>query len=105
MSLYCVDGIHRFTTVVSSAILAGIAASAAACGFALGRISQGQHVQASILLKKIIDGNPAATKFTRLIAQKTPTQCLRPSPKESSAQVVIAHARFLIEFAEYHERR
>lgn len=105
MSLDYVDGVYKFTTVVSSAILAGIAASDAACGFTLGRISQGEHVRASMLLKQIIDGSPAATKFTRLVAQKTPTQYLSSSPNERSAQVAIAHATFLIEFAESHERQ
>ena len=104
MSLEYVEGIHKFTTVVSSAILAGIAASDAACGFALGRISQGEHARASTLLKKITGGNPAATKFARLVAQKTPTQYTSTSTNEHSAHVAITHATFLIEFAESHER-
>ncbi len=72
VSLDYVDGIHKFTTVISSAILAGIAASDAACGFALGRISQGEHVRASVLLKQIVDGSPAATKFNSIGCTENP---------------------------------
>lgn len=104
VSLEAVGGPYRSTAAASSAMLAGIAASDAACGFALGRISRGEHGQASKLLQEIIDGNKPSVTFARLIQNKTTVQYLATPATEAAARLAIKQAESSIAFADSHHR-
>ena len=74
ISLQLVDGPRRHATVVSSAVLAGIAASDAACALALGAVSAGAHEQAVRLLSRVSGSDRAVGDFSKLVAIKTAAQ-------------------------------
>jgi hypothetical protein len=70
ISLQLVDGLRRNATVVSSAVLAGIAACDAACALALGMVSAGAHEQAVRLLARVSGSTRAAGDLSKLVAIK-----------------------------------
>jgi hypothetical protein len=100
VTLDFVDDPHRFRVAASSAILAAIAASDAATGHALGRVSRGAHDDAVRLLKQVVGGSPAATKLARMIADKTEVQYLVKTVNERRAHDSVTAAKWLLEFAE-----
>jgi len=105
ISLQFVEGGRRNATVVSSAVLAGIAAADAACALALGMVSAGAHDQAARLLAHVSGSNRAVGHLSKLIAIKTAAQYTGKSMAERQATDAIARALRLIEFAETQRRR
>ncbi len=99
ISLQLIDGPRRGTTAVSSAVLAGIAASDAACALALGTVSAGAHDQAVRLLARVSGSNAAVRDLSRLVAIKTAAQYTGKSMTEREARAAMARAQRLIEFA------
>ena len=99
-----VDGPRRNATVVSSAVLAGIAASDAACAFALGVVSAGAHEQAVKLLSRVSGSDRAVGELSKLEAIKTAAQYAGKSMAERQATDAIARARRLVAFAEAQRR-
>lgn len=94
------DDPHRFRVAASSAILGAIAASDAATGHALGKVSRGSHDEAVSLLRQIVGGKSAATKLGRMIADKTEVQYLVKTINERRAHDSVASAKWLLNFAE-----
>lgn len=105
ISLQFVDGSRRNATVVSSAVIAGIAASDAACALALGMVSAGAHDQAIRLLARISGSSRAVGHLSKLIAIKTAAQYTGKSMAERQATDAITRALRLLEFAESQRRR
>ena len=77
ISLRLVDGPRRNATVVSSAVLAGVAACDAACALALGIVSTGAHDQAVRLLTRVTNSGKAVTDLSTLVSIKTAAQFRR----------------------------
>lgn len=105
ISLQLVDGPLRNATVVSSAVLAGIAASDAACALALGIVSAGAHDQAVMLLARVSGSKRAVGDLSKLLALKTAAQYTGKSMAERQAADAITRAQRLIAFAESQRRR
>jgi hypothetical protein len=105
ISLQLVDGPRRNATVVSSAVLAGIAACDAACALALGIVSAGAHDQAVRLLARVSGSTRAVGDLSKLVAIKTAAQYTGKSMAERQAMDAITRALRLIEFAESQRRR
>lgn len=105
ISLQLVDGRERYATAVSSAVLAGIAASDAACALALGLVSAGAHDQASKLLAQVSGSTNAVRDLSGLIAHKTAAQYSEESISERQATDAIRRAQRLSEFAESQRRK
>jgi hypothetical protein len=76
----------RNATVVSSAVLAGIAASDAACALSLGMVSAGAHDQAVMLLARVSDSKRAVGDLSKLLALKTAVRYTGKSMAERQAQ-------------------
>ena len=89
------------SVAASLAVLAGIAASDAACFAALGRRSRGQsHHAAEALLKQIVpDGTKAAQEFSRLIDLKDTAHYGIINVTPSKLKAALRDAAQLIEFA------
>ena len=77
ISRQLVEGPRRDATVVSSAVLAGIAASDAACAVVLGMVSVGAHDQAVKLLSRVSGSAKAVNDLSKLTAIKTAAQYTR----------------------------
>jgi hypothetical protein len=105
ISLHLVDGPRRYATVVSSAVLAGIAACDAACALALGMVSAGAHDQAVRLLARVSGSAKAVGDLSKLVASKTAAQYTGKSMAERQATDAITQAQRLIAFAESQLRR
>jgi hypothetical protein len=105
ISLHLVDGPRRYATVVSSAVLAGIAACDAACALALGMVSAGAHDQAVRLLARVSGSAKAVGDLSKLVAIKTAAQYTGKSMAERQATDAITQAQRLIAFAESQLRR
>lgn len=105
ISLRLVDGPRRNATVVSSAVLAGIAASDAACALAIGTVSAGAHDQAVRLLARVSGSTRAVGDLSKLVAIKTAAQYTGKSMAERQATDAITRALRLIAFAESQRRR
>jgi len=105
ISLQLVDGPRRNATVVSSAVLAGIAACDAACALALGVVSAGAHDQAVRLLARVSGSTRAVGDLSKLVAIKTAAQYTGKSMAERHATDAITRALRLIAFAESQRRR
>ena len=105
ISLELIDGPRRNATVVSSAVLAGIAASDAACALAFGMVSAGAHDQAVRLLAGVSGSTRAVGDLSKLIAIKTAAQYTGKLIAERQATDAITRARRLITFAESQRRR
>lgn len=105
ISLELVDGPRRSATVVSSAVLAGIAACDAACAIALGVVAAGAHDQAVRLLDRVSGSTRAVGDLSKLVAIKTASQYTGKSMAERQATDAITRARRLIAFAEAQRRR
>jgi hypothetical protein len=104
LSLQLVDGPRRNATAVSSAVLAGIAASDAACALALGIVSAGAHDQAVKLLARISGSTSAVGDLSKLVAIKTAAQYTGKSMGERQAKDAMTRALRLIVFAESQRR-
>jgi len=104
ISLQLVDGPGRNATVVSSAVLAGIAACDAACALALGRVSAGAHDQAVKVLQGVSGSTKAVADLSRLLNIKTTSQYTAKSMAERQATDAVARAQRLIAFAESQRR-
>jgi len=104
LSLRLVDGPRRNSTVVSSAVLAGIAASDAACALALGVVSAGAHDQAVKLLARVSGSTRAVGDLSKLVAIKTAAQYTGKSMAERQSTDAIMRALRLIVFAESQRR-
>lgn len=100
-----VDGPERNTAVVSSAVLAGIAAADAVCGLALGMASAGAHDQAVKLLARVSGSTKAVGDLSRLVAHKTAAHYSEKSMTERQATDALRRAQRLIEFAESQRRK
>lgn len=105
ISLQLVDGPRRNATVVSSAVLAGIAACDAACALALGMVSAGAHDQAVRMLARVSGSARAVGDLSKLIAIKTAAQYTGKSIAERRGTDAITRALRLIAFAESQRRR
>lgn len=105
ISLQLVEGPRRDATVVSSAVLAGIAASDAVCAMVLGMVSVGAHTQAVRLLSRVSGSVKAVNDLSRLTAIKTAAQYTGKSMSERQTADAVARARRLLEFAESQRRR
>lgn len=105
ISLQLVDGPRRNATVVSSAVLAGIAASDAACALALGVISTGAHDQAVRLLATVSGSTRAVRDLSGLAALKTAARYAGRAMGEPEARRAITRAQRLMEFAETQRRK
>ena len=95
------DGADR-STAAALAVLAGIAASDAACCARLGRRSRGDdHHDAAILLERIEPGGrDAATALRRLIGVKDKAQYGLMFASRQDVQGAMRQAQRLLEFAE-----
>jgi hypothetical protein len=82
----------------SLAVLAGIAASDALCGKALGYYSRGQsHADAANLIRSIQPGGTdLAGRFTQLVANKNDAQYAPETMGESSAKAAVRQAADLV---------
>ena len=105
ISLQFVDGPRRNAIVVSSAVLAGIAACDAACALALGMVSAGAHDQAVRLLTRVSGSTKAVGDLSKLVAIKTASQYTGKSMAERQATDAITRAQRLVAFAESQLRR
>lgn len=105
ISLQLVDGPRRYATVVSSAVLAGIAACDAACAMALGMVSAGAHDQAVKMLARVSDSSKAVGDLSKLVSIKTAAQYTGKSMAERQATDAITRAQRLVVFAESQLRR
>ena len=75
VSRQLVDGPRRHATVVSSAVLAGVARRDAACALALGLVSAGAHAQAlRVLLARVSGSTRAVGDLSKLVAIKAAAQ-------------------------------
>jgi len=91
--------------VVSSAVIAGIAASDAACALALGMVSAGAHDQAVRLLARVSGSTRAVGDLSKLVTIKTVAQYAGKSMAARQAADAITRALRLIAFAESQRRR
>jgi len=105
LSLRLVDGPRRNATVVSSAVLAGIAACDAACSLALGMVAAGAHDQAVRLLTRVSGSTKAVGDLSKLVSIKTAAQYTGKSIPERQATDAITRAQRLVAFAESQLRR
>jgi len=105
ISFELVEGPRRHATVVSSAVLAGIAASDAACALALGMVATGAHDQAVRMLGQVSGSTKAVGNLSKLLALKTAAQYAGKAIAERQAAEAIERARRLIEFAVSERRR
>jgi hypothetical protein len=105
ISLQFVDDPRRYATVVSSGVLAGIAACDAACALALGIVSAGAHDQALRLLTRVSGSTKAVADLSKLVSIKTAAQYTGKSMAERHATDAIARAQRLVAFAESQLRR
>jgi hypothetical protein len=105
ISFKFVDGPRRNATVVSSAVLAGIAACDAACALALGIVSAGAHDQAVRLLTRVSGSTKAVGDLSKLVSIKTAAQYTGTSMAERQATDAITRAQRLVAFAESQLRR
>jgi HEPN domain-containing protein len=89
------------SVTASLAVLAGVAASDAACCSALGQRSRGgDHHDAEVLLAEIVPGGQnAATALRRLIERKDKAQYGMVHPSGHDVKVTMRQAERLIEFA------
>ena len=94
-------GIPESRSVAAAlAVLAGIAASDAACCAALGRRSRGDdHRQAAALLREIADGDRAAKALLDLLNLKDSTQYGLIAITGRERTTVLRRARTLLDFA------
>ncbi len=104
ISLQMVDGPRRGATAVSSAALAGVAASDAICALALGLVSGGAHDQAVRLLARVNGSTRAVRDLSKLLSIKTAAQYGAKSLSERQAVEAIARAQRLIAFADSQRR-
>jgi hypothetical protein len=104
ISLQLGQGPVRNATVVSSAVLAGIAASDAACALTLGMVSAGAHDQAVMLLARV-SGSKRAGDLSKVLALNTAAQYTGKSMAERPAVDAITRAQRLIAFADSQRRR
>ena len=100
ISAELIDGPRRDATVVSSAVLAGIAAADAACGARLGEIAVGSHDSAPRLLKQVVGSERSVTALSRLLSLKSTSQYAGDVVGFRHATEAIERARRLVEFAE-----
>lgn len=86
---------------VANAVLAGIAASDAACCASLGRMSRGQdHAQAAGLVGTIQPGGKAAARsLARLLSLKDAAQYGVARVSESNRKTALRQAAALVDFA------
>lgn len=98
-------GVRVAAATVSAAVQAGIAAAAAACVFALGQISRGEHRSAERMLRQIADSDKAAADMSRLLAIKTMAQDAGGSISARVSYDALDRARRLVRFAERQRRR
>jgi hypothetical protein len=83
------------------AVLAGIAASDAACCAALGRRSRGDdHRQAASMLREIVDGDRAAKALLDLLNLKDTAQYGLIPITQRELTVALRRAKRLLEFAD-----
>ena len=96
------DSPESVNVAASLAVLAGIAASDAACCAALGRRSRSQdHHDAERLLAEIASGGqPAANRLKRLLDLKDNAQYGFLHVGGQDLQLVLRQARALVDFAE-----
>ena len=97
------DGINLASASVAAAlaVLAGIAASDAACCLKLGKRSRGEgHHQAADFLRKIIGGEKPADALTRLISLKDTAQYGVINISDAELTIAMRRARTLVEFAQ-----
>ena len=87
---------------VACAVLAGIAASDAACCAALGRRSRSQdHRDAALLLRQVSPGGPqAATQLERLLSMKDQAHYGMGDVSGQALVAALRQARALVTFAE-----
>lgn len=83
----------------SNAVLAGIAASDAACGWVLGRRNAGAHEAAPKLLRSIRHSGQAAAALHRLLDVKSRVQYVGKA-SGSDLDAAVSEARKVVEFAE-----
>jgi hypothetical protein len=82
------------------AVLAGIAASDAACCAALGRRSRGDdHRQAASMLREIVDGDRAAKALLDLLNLKDTAQYGLIPITQRELTIALRRAKRLLEFA------
>lgn len=104
ISLELIDGPRRNATVVSSAVLAGIAAADAVCAAKLGCVAAGAHDQAGRTMRKVHGSAKAVADLSRLLAIKTASQYAGDSITDRQAGDAIVRARRLAAYAETHRR-
>ena len=105
ISLQLVEGPLRNATVVSSAVLAAIAASDAACALTLGMLPAGAHDNAVMLLASVSGSKRAVGDLSKLLALKTAAQYTGKSMAERQAVDAITRAQRLFAFADSQRRR
>ena len=83
----------------SNAVLAGIAAADAICGYTLGRRAAGEsHHEAIALLERAVpSGSRAPANLKRLLASKTDTQYSANMVSDSKARDLVTAAERLVE--------
>jgi hypothetical protein len=97
-----VDSVDYASVAASLAVLAGIAASDAACCIALGVRARGQdHREAAVLLAKVEpDGKKAAASLGRLLSLKDEAHYGLIDVGGSDLKAALRQAVILVEFAE-----
>lgn len=100
ISAELVDGSRRHATVASSAVLAGIAATDAACAAKLGEIAAGSHAQATKLLKRVTGSAQSVSALSRLLSIKSSSQYAGGSITSRDADDAMERAQRIVAFAE-----
>lgn len=88
------------SAAVSSAILAAIAASDAACTVRLGQVWKGDHARAHTLLATVSGAEEAARALHRLTALKTNVQYLSETVTDTKLTSALRQADRVVEFAD-----
>jgi hypothetical protein len=96
------DDIEHASVAASLCVLAGIAASDAACCLALGRRARGQdHREAATLVEQVEPGGAeAANSLKRLLGLKDEAQYGLVDVSGADLRAALRQARSLVDFAE-----
>lgn len=99
LSADLMDGPGKSTAVVSSAVLAGIAAADAATAYTLGEVSGGAHHHAITLIGRVAGSTKAVSDLSRLLSLKTAAQYSGQTVRTREIEDALTRSRRLIAFA------
>lgn len=99
LSVDLIAGPGRGNAVVSSAVLAAIAAADAATAYTLAEVSGGAHDQATKLLGRVAGSTKAVSDLSRLLSLKTAAQYSSDTIRAREIDDALNRARRIIAFA------